>query len=126
MERTFTMGGSDRTEEHGHYMWLKKHLLARGAPGRDLDGLNNERLAVYAFRMGYLTHREVARGGDPTAAGADTRGRAGGPVSGAPSGEDGLVRVASVAVGEEVSVLLEKERQAQAQRKAAAQRGEAE
>ena len=59
MQRTFTSGGTDRTEESEKYMWLKQFLISRGAPKKELDEfLDPRQLKTYALEHGYMTNED--------------------------------------------------------------------
>ena len=61
LARTFTAGGTDRTREAEKYMWLKKHIISRGAPASDVAALlGTDQLKKYAFDNGFLRHAQVS------------------------------------------------------------------
>merc|ERR1711939_487031 len=59
LRRLRSSGGTDRTDESLHYMWMKKYLLAQAAPKVEVDGLLDvHELRQYAVTQGYLTEAD--------------------------------------------------------------------
>jgi len=54
MDRTFTSGGTECTQQSHHYMWLKRHYKDRGASPTDVDAM----LGVHELRQ-YGMEREL-------------------------------------------------------------------